>query len=62
MIVEPGKTEPLARPALEGMGIGARLDAEQRRDLIGAYLDAASVAVTEMGGQSKTTTTTLVAK
>jgi len=46
---------------VDSMGIAARLDAEQRRDLIGAYFDAASVAVTEMGGQSKTTTT-LVAK
>jgi class 3 adenylate cyclase len=47
---------------VDSTGIAARLDAEQSRDLIGAYLDAASVAVTEMGGQSKTTTTTLVAK
>src|SRR5271156_3652384 len=32
-------------------GISARLDAEEWRDLVGAYLDAASRAVTEMGGQ-----------
>jgi class 3 adenylate cyclase len=31
-------------------GISAQLDAEEWRDLVGAYLDAASVAVTEMGG------------
>ena len=31
-------------------GIAARLDAEEWRDLVGAYLDAASAAVTKMGG------------
>ena len=31
-------------------GISAQLDAEEWRDLVGAYLDAASTAVTEMGG------------
>jgi class 3 adenylate cyclase len=31
-------------------GISAKLDAEEWRDLVGAYLDVASVAVTEMGG------------
>src|SRR6516162_5220922 len=31
-------------------GISARLDAEEWRDLIGAYLDAASAAVMDMGG------------
>jgi class 3 adenylate cyclase/tetratricopeptide (TPR) repeat protein len=31
-------------------GISAGLDAEDWRDLLGAYLDAASAAVTEMGG------------
>ncbi len=31
-------------------GISAKLDAEEWRDLVGAYLDAASAAVTEMGG------------
>jgi class 3 adenylate cyclase len=30
--------------------ISARLDAEEWRDLVGAYLDAASAAVAEMGG------------
>ena len=30
--------------------ISAQLDAEEWRDLVGAYLDAASTAVTEMGG------------
>ena len=32
-------------------GIAAKLDAEEWRDLVGAYLDAASAAVVEMGGQ-----------
>ena len=32
-------------------GISAELDAEEWRDLVSAYLDAASAAVTEMGGQ-----------
>src|ERR1700739_4176621 len=31
-------------------GITARLDAEEWRDLVGAYFDAASAAVVEMGG------------
>ncbi len=31
--------------------ISAQLDAEEWRELVGAYLDAASAAVTEMGGQ-----------
>jgi class 3 adenylate cyclase len=31
-------------------GIAAKLDAEEWRDLVGGYLDAASAAVTEMGG------------
>jgi class 3 adenylate cyclase len=31
-------------------GIAAQLDAEEWRDLVGAYLDAASAAVSEMGG------------
>jgi class 3 adenylate cyclase len=31
-------------------GISAQFDAEEWRDLVGAYLDAASAAVTEMGG------------
>ena len=30
--------------------ISAKLDAEEWRDLVGAYLDAASAAITEMGG------------
>jgi class 3 adenylate cyclase len=30
--------------------ISAQLDAEEWRDLVGAYLDAASVAVAQMGG------------
>jgi class 3 adenylate cyclase len=35
---------------VDSTGIAARLDAEEWRDLVGAYLDAASVAITEMGG------------
>ena len=31
--------------------ISARLDAEEWRDLVGAYLDAPSKAVVEMGGK-----------
>ena len=31
-------------------GISAQLDAEEWRDLVGSYLDAATAAVTEMGG------------
>jgi class 3 adenylate cyclase/predicted ATPase len=31
-------------------GISAQLDAEEWRDLVGSYVDAASAAVTEMGG------------
>jgi class 3 adenylate cyclase len=34
-------------------GIAAKLDAEEWRDLVGSYLDAASAAVTDMGGQAK---------
>ena len=34
-------------------GISAGLDAEDWRDLVGAYLDAASAAVMEMGGRVK---------
>jgi SAM domain (Sterile alpha motif) len=36
---------------VDSSGIAARLDAEEWRDLVGAYLDAASAAVTEMGGK-----------
>ena len=35
---------------VDSTSISARLDAEDWRDLVGAYLDAASAAVTEMGG------------
>ena len=37
---------------VDSTGIAARLDAEEWRDLVGAYLDAASAAVTEVGGKS----------
>jgi hypothetical protein len=36
---------------VDSTGISAKLDAEKWRDLVGAYLDAASKAVTEMGGK-----------
>jgi class 3 adenylate cyclase len=36
---------------MDSTGIAARLDAEEWRDLVGAYLDAASSAVTDMGGK-----------
>ena len=36
---------------VDSTGIAARLDAEEWRDLVGAYLDAASAAVTEMSGK-----------
>jgi class 3 adenylate cyclase len=36
---------------VDSTGISARLDAEEWRDLVGGYLDAASAAVTEMGGK-----------
>ena len=35
---------------VDSTGISAKLDAEEWRDLVGAYLDAATAAVTEMGG------------
>ena len=35
---------------VDSTGIAAQLDAEEWRDLVGSYLDAASAAVTEMGG------------
>jgi class 3 adenylate cyclase len=36
---------------VDSTGISAKLDAEEWRDLVGAYLDGASAAVTEMGGK-----------
>src|SRR6516225_6642071 len=36
---------------VDSTGIAAQLDAEEWRDLVGAYLDAASKAVKEMGGK-----------
>jgi class 3 adenylate cyclase len=36
---------------VDSTGISAKLDPEEWRDLVGAYLDAASTAVTEMGGK-----------
>jgi class 3 adenylate cyclase len=35
---------------VDSTGIAAKLDAEEWRDLVGAYLDAASAAVTELAG------------
>jgi class 3 adenylate cyclase len=36
---------------VDSTGIAARLDAEEWRDLVNAYLENASAAVTEMGGR-----------
>src|SRR6516162_4966128 len=36
---------------VDSTGICSKLDAEEWRDLVGAYLDAASAAVTDMGGK-----------
>jgi class 3 adenylate cyclase len=36
---------------VDSTGIASRLDAEEWRDLVGGYLDAASTAVTDMGGK-----------
>jgi class 3 adenylate cyclase len=36
---------------VDSTGISAKLDAEEWRDLVSGYLDAASAAVTEMGGK-----------
>jgi class 3 adenylate cyclase len=36
---------------VDSTGIAAKLDADEWRDLVGAYLDAASAAVTDMGGK-----------
>ena len=35
---------------VDSTGIATRLDAEEWRDLVGAYLDTASASVAEMGG------------
>jgi class 3 adenylate cyclase len=36
---------------VDSTGIASKLDAEEWRDLVGAYIDAASAAVVEMGGK-----------
>lgn len=36
---------------VDSTNIASRLDAEEWRDLVNAYLDAATIAVTEMGGR-----------
>jgi class 3 adenylate cyclase/predicted ATPase len=36
---------------VDSTGITAKLDAEEWRDLVGAYIDAASTAIAEMGGK-----------
>jgi hypothetical protein len=38
---------------VDSTGVAAKLDAEEWRDLVGAHLDAASTAVTEMGGPAR---------
>jgi hypothetical protein len=39
---------------VSNLPIAAKLDAEEWRDLVGAYIDAASAAVVEMGGHLNT--------
>jgi class 3 adenylate cyclase len=39
---------------VDSTGIAAKLDVEEWRDLVGAYIDAASAAVVEMGGHLNT--------
>jgi class 3 adenylate cyclase len=39
---------------VDSTGIAAKLDAEEWRDLVGAYIDAASAAVVEMGAARST--------
>ena len=36
---------------VDSTGIAAKLDAEEWRDLVGSYVDAASTAIEEMGGK-----------
>jgi hypothetical protein len=36
---------------VDSTGIAAKLDAEEWRDLIGAYIDAGSAVVVELGGK-----------
>ena len=65
-VIEPATAMPIATAEAAGerrhvtvmfcdlvdsTGIAAKLDAEEWRDLVGAYLDAASTAVTELGGK-----------
>jgi class 3 adenylate cyclase len=38
---------------VDSTGIAAKLDAQEWRDLVGAYLDASSAAVSEMGRQGR---------
>jgi class 3 adenylate cyclase len=62
--LSPVSTSPVAEAAgerrhvavmfcdlVDSTGIAAKLDAEEWRDLVGAYVDAASAAVVEMGGK-----------
>jgi class 3 adenylate cyclase len=37
---------------MDSTGFAAKLDAEERRDLVGAYIDAASAAIVEMDGKA----------
>jgi hypothetical protein len=39
------------RDLVDSTGIAARLDAEEWRDLVGSYIDAASAALKEMGSK-----------
>src|SRR5262249_16327506 len=47
---EPPYLTVMFRDVVGSTAISGQLDAEEWRDLVGAYLDTASAAVTEMGG------------
>jgi class 3 adenylate cyclase len=48
---QPGVSIIRAAPQVDSTGIASKLDAEEWRDLVSAYLNAASAAVTDMGGK-----------
>jgi hypothetical protein len=48
---KPRRPPTCAQVEIRPCCIAAKLDAEEWRDLVGAYIDAASAAVVEMGGK-----------